>query len=640
VPVRGKKLLEDVMVRRLKEDIREVVGGFPRRTVKQIDIDGLPADAPELRLSELLDKYRHVREERLKGETRRNQAAAGLLICGLQQRLLSSVEAFARTLRVHRRTIERHFLKPLSPKGRGACGTDSPAPEPAVSPGRFDLLAEAVGKDDDRAALPAEDLQAEEEAQIEAARQAAMGPLQAPAAQALFAKERQLLDQMAKIAEKARALPDARIRALADWIREHMCPDLPPPGQAAGSAGPARWKDTRVVLFTEYDDTQRYLRQQLSTALDGTDRADDRIEVFNGPTPPARREEIKRAFNTDPRKHPVRILIATDAAREGLNLQLYCHNLFHFDVPWNPSRMEQRNGRIDRKLQPKGEVFCHYFVYRQRAEDRVLKVLVRKTETIKKELGSLAQVVEGRLTGTVSKGIRRQDVERIEREIEQADLDAENQATVQSELEEARDRQEDLKKRNMVLENLLKESKEWTGLEEEPFRAAISCALELMGAEPLRPEAAAGNGQPRLVFPALDQRGGADASWADTLDTLRRPRKREETFWEWRREAQVRPVIFADPGTMDEEVVHLHLDHRVVQRLLNRFLAQGFVHLDLARGCLAQTADPIPRVLLLRRLCLYGAGAARLHEELISVTARWIDPSLRKGPLKPHGREA
>jgi hypothetical protein len=48
--------------------------------------------------------------------------------------------------------------------------------------------------------------------------------------------------------------------------------------------------------------------------------------------------------------------------------------------------MEQRNGRIDRKLQPRDEVFCHYFVYKQRPEDRILTVLVRKTETIKKEL--------------------------------------------------------------------------------------------------------------------------------------------------------------------------------------------------------------------------------------------------------------
>ena len=77
---------------------------------------------------------------------------------------------------------------------------------------------------------------------------------------------------------------------------------------------------------------------------------------------------------------------------------------------------------------------------------------------------------------------------------------------------------------------------------------------------------------------------------------------------------------------MDDEVVHLHLEHRVVQRLLGRFTAQGFVHHDLSRACLAQTTDAIPRVLLLGRLCLYGPGAARLHEELIPVTARWTDP--------------
>lgn len=72
---------------------------------------------------------------------------------------------------------------------------------------------------------------------------------------------------------------------------------------------------------------------------------------------------------------PVRDL--TDAAREGLNFQAHCTDLFHFDLPWNP-------GRIDRKLRPAPEAHCHYFVLHQRAEDRVLDVLVRRTETFKK----------------------------------------------------------------------------------------------------------------------------------------------------------------------------------------------------------------------------------------------------------------
>jgi superfamily II DNA/RNA helicase len=581
-------------------------------------------------LSALLDEYRQCREERLQGETKRKQAAAALLVSGLQQRLLSSIEAFARTLKVHRRTIQRQM-------------EEDPVKLQPAAVGLYDLVGESVGGDDDRATLPEEELQAEEEAQIEAATLATAGPVEAPAARQLFEREQRILNEMTEIAEKARSLPDARIRALVNWIRKNMCPELPLPGMEGNSRKPARWNDTRVIIFTEYDDTQRYLRQQLTAAIEGSDRADERIEVYHGPTPPARRKEIKRAFNTDPQKHPVRILIATDAAREGINLQGHCSNLFHFDVPWNPSRMEQRNGRIDRKLQPKLEVFCHYFVYRQRVEDRILKVLVRKTETIKKELGSLAQVVEGRLATTLSKGIRHDDVDRLEREIESADLDADDKATVQEELEAARERQDDLQKRNIVLQDLLEESQKWTGFSEEHFRSAISCALELMGAEPLKlkPNGEAGEESlPRYAFPALDQREGADATWADTMDTLRAPRKREQKFWEWRRESPVRPIVFQDPQTMDEDVVHLHLEHRVVQRLLNRFLAQGFVYNDLARACLSQTSDPIPRVILLGRLCLYGTGAARLHEELISVTARWIDLSQRKGSLKPYGREA
>ena len=77
-----------------------------------------------------------------------------------------------------------------------------------------------------------------------------------------------------------------------------------------------------------------------------------RIEVIDGLTSSTYRKEVQRRFNTDPSRDPLRILLATDAAREGLNFQAHCADLFHFDLPWNPGRIEQRNGRIDRKLQP------------------------------------------------------------------------------------------------------------------------------------------------------------------------------------------------------------------------------------------------------------------------------------------------
>ena len=632
VPVK-KKMLDDVMVRRLKDDIREIQGGFPKRDVVQLDIDNLPPTAAELKLSALLDQYRQLREQRLKSETKRKQAAGGLLITGLQQRLLSSVEAFARTLRVHRKTVQRQWEE-------GPATKESEA----APPRQIDLLAGTIGSDDDRAALSVEELQFEEDAQIEAVSAATVGPFTDSAAKASFAKEQKLLDEMTDVAEAARGLPDARIRCLIDWIRRNMCPNLPVPGKPQPGyplAGPApKWNDIRIFIFTEYDDTKRYLQEQLSAAIEGTYRAEQRIAIYHGPTPIDEREEIKKAFNGDPAKYPVRILIATDAAREGLNLQARCWNLFHFDVPWNPSRMEQRNGRIDRKLQPNDTVYCHYFVYKQRPEDRILRALVRKTENIKKELGSLSQVIDARLADTLKQGIRRDQIDAMEQDIETADLDADKRQTVEEELEATRERQDDLRRGIDQLRNRLAESQKYIGLDEKHFRSAISCALELMGAQPLKSVDGAGGGPARCSFPAIDQQEGADPTWAETMDTLRAPKPRDQKFWEWRKTSPIRPVVFEDTGTMDDQVVHLHLEQRVVQRLLGRFVAQGFVHHDLARACLAQTSDAIPRVVLLGRLCLYGAGAARLHEELIPVTARWNDPKIRKGQLSPYARDA
>jgi superfamily II DNA or RNA helicase len=620
VPAR-KKQLDDVMVRRIKDDVREVIGGFPKREVVQVDIDGLPPDAPELKLAALLDQYRRLREQRLQGETRRQQAAAGLLITGLQQRLFSSIEAFARTLRVHRRTVQRQW--------EAAQAGQAPEDQPVVA---FDLLRSSVGSDDDRAALSEAELRQEEEAQFEAA-SAAAEQIGDSASAKTFADEQKLLDQMTEVAEGVRGEPDARIKKLIEWIEQKMCPGL-----RRRDGGPTpHWNDARVIIFTEYDDTKRYLQGQLATAIAHTDRADERIAIFHGPTPQDEREKIKRAFNADPAKHPIRVLIATDAAREGLNLQAHCCNLFHFDVPWNPTRMEQRNGRIDRKLQPAKVVYCHYFFYKQRPEDRILQALVRKTKTIRSELGSLAQVIDSRLDKLMGSGIRREQIEQMEREINSADLEAEQKQIVQEELEAARQRQDRLRDEISELQRGIDRSQRAIGFDQDHFKSAISASLKMLNAPPL--EKLPGD-KPAYRFPPLDQRDGADATWAATMDTLRAPRSSDQGFYEWRRQSPVRPIVFEDPGTMDEETVHLHLEQRVVQRLLSRFTAQGFLLRDLSRACLTQTSDGVARVILLGRLCLYGPGAARLHEELIPITARWTAPNIRKEKLVPYGRDS
>lgn len=630
VAVRGRKALDDVMVRRLKEDIREVQGGFPRREIVRIAVDGLPDDAPDLVLSRLLDKYRTAREERLAGTSRQAQAAAGLLVVGLQQRLLSSIEAFARSLKVHRATVERQWEKtPASPTG-----TDHAIVETG------ELFTTAPDADDERGEWTGEELEAEEAAQIEAVTSVAeAGSSRDAAAERLWRREQALLDEMQAIAEQHRHLPDAKTRRLIDWIRTHLCRGLPTVGTSSQGA-PTAWNERRALIFTENrEGTKRYLQTILEHAIEGTDRADERIEVIDGLTSSIRRKEIQRRFNTDPSKDPLRILLATDAAREGLNFQAHCTDLFHFDLPWNPGRIEQRNGRIDRKLQPADEVRCHYFVLPQRVEDRVLEVLVAKTETIRRELGSLSKVIDDDIERRLGHGIRHRDADRLADEITRADLDETARRVTVEELEAARERQDDLKAQIERCRNLLEASRDWTGFDAAPFRDALSCALQILGAEPLK-ETTDEHSRPVWHFPLLDGQAQSDPSWAATLDTLRTPRKQNQKLADWRREAEVRPVVFEDAGVLTEDTVHLHLEQRVAQRLLARFRAQGFVHHDLSRACLAQAADSIPRVILLGRLSLYGSGAERLHEELVPLAARWLEPDRRQGPLKAYAREA
>lgn len=619
VPVKSAKLLDAVMVRRLKEDLRQLAGGFPIRRIVQHDIDGLPADAPELRLSIMLARLQELRDERLRAATRSVQSAAGLVITSLQKRLLSSIEAFACTLAVHRRALARQLttLEPL------------PAPDSTAQ-----LLLEAPGPDDERGALSDDELEAEEKVAMDRATAASAG-----GERNLIERELALVDEMVLVAEAARGLPDPKVSDLVNWLRENLCPGLPLLGTAAIDEPAPTWTDRRLIIFTEYTDTKRYLEQQLTSAIALTDGAEQRIGSFTGGMGEESRESVKQAFNTDPRKHPLRILLATDAAREGVNLQNHCADLFHFDLPWNPGRLEQRNGRIDRKLQRAPEVRCHYFVFRQRPEDRVLETLVAKTERITKELGSLSPVLDRQLERLLSRGIRAGQEIELKRRIQQAEADPEERATVEEELEASRQAKQDLSRQLDGLRDLLQAAQEHLQYNEDGLRNALNSSLELLKAPPLK-LVSGSDGRESWTFPELDRRAGADATWGDTLDTLRAPRRPDQKLWEWRREAPIRPVVFEDPGSLDADVVHLHLEQRVVKRLLGRFLAQGFVHDDISRACVGQITDAIPRVVLLGRLSLYGDGATRLHDEIIAVAARWTDSAARTQPLRPFADEA
>ena len=629
VPIAGPTQLDAVMVRRLKKDLlamgtqkklphRRVIeialhdqDGAWRvryneedRTLNDIALDrNMPAvgeTGVELRLSELLADYTELASPK-RGRGR-------LPFIRLQQRLLSSVEAFARTLARHRKTLGN------TETDANGTAPHSETPKPGVSlrtPGFPGTLGEGAMGDDfadaDEYGLDDETAEAADDHEVETASRLVRTP---------GGRARALLDQMHDLAERHRGAPDAKVLALLEWIRRHQCA-----AARVGGAAPdadRSWSGRRVIVFTEFGATLTYLHRILTTAIDGTDQGHQRILKFVGGMLEDSRDKIQSAFNAPPDEHPVRILLATDAAREGVNLQGHCADLFHYDVPWNPARMEQRNGRIDRTLQNEPEVRCHYFTYPERREDLVLRKLVDKVETIQDELGSLSTVVFDRVRQVMDRGIAATTAGQLD-EAEKA----RGTGHVRRELETSRSDVERLRHEIDEAGAILDASRNLMDFDPRLLRDAVDVGLELSGLPRLSP-----------ISPEEFQLPDMPDSWQETLDTLRPPRERDEPFWEWRRRAPL-PVIFRPAEGLDAGRVHLHLEHPFVRRILSRFLAQGYSAHDLSRVTVLTSSESSQvRVIAFGRLSIFGPGATRLHDELIPVAARWLE-SRGEGHLKP-----
>lgn len=140
----------------------------------------------------------------------------------------------------------------------------------------------------------------------------------------------------------------------------------------------------RPVVFCRYLATARYLGEQLKPALE---RRGAIVEVVTGElTPEERIERIERFGRSAGEKVPV--LIATDCLSEGVNLQEHFTAVVHYDLVWNPTRHEQREGRVDRFGQT-AKVVRALMLYgaNNPVDGAVLKVILRKAERIRKELG-------------------------------------------------------------------------------------------------------------------------------------------------------------------------------------------------------------------------------------------------------------
>ncbi len=152
---------------------------------------------------------------------------------------------------------------------------------------------------------------------------------------------------------------------------------------------PETGRQKKILIFTEPRDTLEYLQEKISTRLGDPDA----VKVIHGGVARQQRRAAVAAFNDDPR---VRVLIANDAAGEGVNLQRGAHLMVNYDLPWNPNRLEQRFGRIHRIGQTE---VCHLWnlVAGETREGAVYQRLLEKLEEARKSLGGKVYDVLGEL---------------------------------------------------------------------------------------------------------------------------------------------------------------------------------------------------------------------------------------------------
>ena len=154
------------------------------------------------------------------------------------------------------------------------------------------------------------------------------------------------------------------------------------------------WLDLGCIVFTQYYDSARWLATKLSENL-----AEERIAIYasvtrsgvvlGGHFTPLKRDEIKRQVQSG----EIRLVIGTDAASEGLNLQRL-GTLINLDLPWNPTRLEQRKGRIQRIGQVRDVVNILNMRYKGSVEDRVHQLLAERMENIYDMFGQVPDTLE------------------------------------------------------------------------------------------------------------------------------------------------------------------------------------------------------------------------------------------------------
>ena len=371
--------VSDLMRRMVKENLLKFDGTplFPQRIAHTVPYKLSDAES---HLYGIVTDY--VREEFNRAEALENDKRAGTVgfaLTILQRRLASSPEAIYQSLRRRRERLESRLRELESLQRSGQIAT-------MLAASAADLDSEDV---EDLDEAPDNEVQAVEEEILD----------QATAARSI-AELRIEIETLTGLESHALAVrrsgTDAKWRQLAGLLSEiftapasgyHVAEPKAPYG--SGVISPYEPSPhQKLVVFTEHRDTLNYLQQRITTLLGRIGS----VVVIHGGVGREERLKVQESFKHDPE---VQVLLATDAAGEGINLQR-AHLMVNYDLPWNPNRLEQRFGRIHRIGQTE---VCHLWnlVADDTREGDVYRKLLEKLEQARQALGGQVFDVLGKL---------------------------------------------------------------------------------------------------------------------------------------------------------------------------------------------------------------------------------------------------
>ncbi|MFL9683488.1 DISARM system SNF2-like helicase DrmD [Streptomyces sp. KL110A] len=561
-----KEALKDTVVRRLKSTVTNADGTPRFRTRKQRELS-VDYTTEERKVHHLLGEFAEQRRRKLTPKARGGRRAADLVTLLLKKRLFSSPAAFLHTVQV--------YLSHLEDTGpaRGRAAADD-------VPEWLEEFADLVADLDDTGLVDAED--------DALTRSTSLTPAE-------DGQELDLLQEMERWALTHEAAPDSKAEALIAELKAVCRPD----GK--------RWTNERVVVFTEYRDTQEWLHDllQQEELTDG-----GRVERLHGGLSTEERERIRLGFQTEPSRAEgkVRILLATDAAGEGIDLQNHCHRLINYDIPFNPNKLEQRIGRIDRWGQKHDPEITHFIgsgwqqaqAGSYEADLEFLSRVAKKVARMERDLGSvnavLADAVQRRMTGdTAPVDIENAKPRPIKGRRTGGEVAPEQNVTAQT-------------KR---LADQYDETVSVLGLTPANVKRVVDTALALDNQPPLLPSTLrAEDFESGDLFDVQPLSGSWERATRGLAHKLREGEQRPLTF---------SPTV-ASQGR--DDVVLAHLKHPLVA-LSTRLLTAAVWNadlIDLHRVTAVVSDDPAVTTTLVSayaRYVLVGADGTRLHEEVL-----------------------